>query len=136
MPDDESPDTRRTGGAMPPPRPVPTLLTLQSALDVLTGQVRGYREEVDAALAKASEQAVLRFSAPPSPDSLAPPPPRPSMAAKAAHGTAKVSGKVLAVLGAVAAIGQVAAVWMPQYAGPIAQALRLLAALVSGGSDP
>jgi hypothetical protein len=57
---------------------------------------------------------------------------RPSLAVKAARGTTRV-GKVLMICAGVLSVaGQVVAIWKPAYAGPIVEALRLLASLGGG----
>jgi hypothetical protein len=136
--------------AMPPPRPIPTLATVQTTVEVLVGQVKGLRadvasvsERVDALGERMTDPAlaVLRFSKPPTLESIASPATstpvpqsRPSMAAKAAKGTSKATKLLMIATGALSVAGQVVALWEPEYTGPIIQALRLLASL--GGGHP
>ncbi len=119
---------------MPPPRPLPSLATVQTTVEVLVGQIKGMRLDIEALGKLVREQPLdvrIASSAPPAPLT---PQPRPSMAAKAAHGGSKVAQIVMIATGILTVAGQIAAVWKPQYTGPIVQALRLLASL--GGGDP
>lgn len=138
MVEDNPRKTPRTGTpALPPPRPIPTLATVQTTIEAVMGQVKGLRLELEALTAMTRYPDVLRVSRVPSPASLLPSPvpePRPSMAAKAAHGAGKWGKVAMIATGALTVVGQVVALWKPEYTGPIVQALRLLASL--GGGDP
>lgn len=121
---------------MPPPRPIPTVATVQTTVEVLVGQIKGLRLEVERLGKLMSEPDVLRISRVPSPTSLMPTPvpaPRPSMAVKAAKGAGQWGKIIMIGTGALTVLGQVVALWKPEYTGPIIQALRLLASL--GGGD-
>lgn len=119
---------------MPPPRPLPSLATVQTTVEVLVGQIKGLRLEVERLgkiITDPAPKDVLRISHVPS----APPlPTRPSMAAKAAIGGGKVAKVAMIATGVLTVAGQLATLWRPEYTGPIAQALKLLASL--GGGDP
>lgn len=119
---------------MPPPRPIPTIATVQTTVEVLVGQTKGLRLEVERLGLLITNPApdVLRFSTPPA--STPTPTPRPSMAVKAALGGGKVAKIVIIATGILTVAGQLAAVLKPEYTGPIVQALRLLASL--GGAEP
>jgi hypothetical protein len=54
------------------------------------------------------------------------------MAVKAARGTTHVGKIVMVATGILSVVGQVIAIWRPEYSGPIIDALRLLASLGSG----
>lgn len=136
------PDTPRAGTPpVPPPRPLPSLATVQTTVEVLVGQIKGLRLDVErlGLLVGGLPQDVPR--APPAPVisyvTPTPVPPstptrRPSMAAKAALGTGRV-GKVLVIAtGALTVMGQLAALLEPKYVGPLEQAIRVLRALVGG----
>ena len=56
---------------------------------------------------------------------------RPSLAVKAAKGTTHVGKVVMIAAGILSVAGQVVALWKPE-AGPIVEALRLLASLGGG----
>lgn len=134
MADDKTPPTGTP--AVPPPRPLPTVATVQSTVEVLVGQVKGLRRDVDELiqLIRNPPPEVIRFSVPPSITTTPVPESRPSIAAKAAQSTSKL-GKVLMIgTGVLTVAGQLVALWKPEYTGPIIQALRLLASL--GGGDP
>ena len=103
-------------------------------------EVRGARLDIDAlktgmkALREKLDEEIARIGRPPSATSLSPvpEPPRPSMAAKAAKGTGKIGAFLMIGTGVLAVAGEVAKLWRPEYVGPIAQALRLLASLAGG----
>lgn len=128
---DTPPEAKR--GA--PPRPLPTLTSLQASVDAAVREIRGARLDVDQL--KTSLRAVrATLDAPtPPPISIIPKPTpvpeaRPSMAAKAAHGT-RVFGKYTAYVVAVAAVlGQVIAAALPHQQGPLVELLRVLLAFV------
>jgi hypothetical protein len=130
-----------------PPRPLPTLATVQAAVEATLRELRGARIDIDALKteskairAKVLEtEEIIRISRLPGPSSLSPvpaaPQPRPSMAARAAQSApGKVGAALMIGTGALTVAGQIVALWKPEYTGPIFQALRLLASL--GGGDP
>lgn len=135
-------DTPPTGTPIAPPRPLPTTATVQALVEVLLREMRGVRIDIDqlktdvkaVRLQVVPDPDVIRLSPLPRPSALpVVPSPRPSMAAKAAHGTGRVGRAVLLATGALTVAGQVVALWRPEYAGPLAQALKLLAAI--GGAE-
>jgi len=133
----DNPKTPPTGtAAVPPPRPIPTLATVQTTVEVLVGQIKGLRLDTErlGKLIAAPPPDVLRISTPPNSTSAAPPP-RPSMAAKAAKGGGWLGKAVLIASGVLTVAGQIVAVWKPEYTGPIIQALRLLGSLGGGGVE-
>jgi hypothetical protein len=117
--------------------PTPTLAAVLDLLEGMAAQIEGGRTDIDdltltvKAIDRRIEPQVIRISAVPSPESLvpSPPAPRPSMAVKAARGTTRVGQIVMVGTGILSVTGQVIAIWKPQYAGPIIEALRLLASL-------
>lgn len=115
---------------------MPTLATVQTTVEVLVGQIKGLRLEIDrlGLIITDPLPSVLRISAPPLVPTNITIPPRPSMAVKAALGGGKLAKIVLIVTGVLTVAGQLAAVIKPEYTGPIVQALRLLGSL--GGADP
>lgn len=142
MASDKTPPTGTP--AINPPRPLPTLATIQASVDAALRELRGARLDIDhlktsskAIREQLSEtEDIIRISRVPRPASLSPIPtePRPSMAVKAAKGTSK-AGKVLMIgTGLLTVAGQVISFWRPEYTGPVTQALRLLASL--GGGEP
>lgn len=138
------PDTFNAG---PPPRPRPRpgaeapLIKDELAVDLDPSPAtpaadaaaapaeldQGTRKLLADAIARAftAELGRVRIS------SIAPPAPRSSIRA-AAKGTAKVGKWGSMILGALAVVGQVI-VWTmkPEYAGPIAQAVKLIASVVA-----
>lgn len=54
---------------------------------------------------------------------------RPSLAVEAARQTGRVTRVIMIATGALSVVGQIIAIWQPRYAGPISEALRLLATL-------
>jgi hypothetical protein len=122
--------------AVPPPRPIPTLATVQTTVEVCVKHIKDMRLQVDALEKLVKGADVLRISSVPSPGSLNPPPPepRPSMAVKAAQGAGKWGRVIMIGTGVLTVAGQLVAVWKPEYTGPFIQALRLLASL--GGAEP
>lgn len=57
---------------------------------------------------------------------------RPSLAAQAAKGTTRLTKGLVVAIGLLSVAGQIIAIWKPEYAGPIIEALRLLASLGGG----
>lgn len=137
----------------------PTLATVQLALETVLRELLGARLDIESLKAhvrairdRASEmEEIIRvthlpgpgalFSLTPGPSSSTVPPgpmsePRPSLPVRAAQSTF-AGGKWLGkwgvlVSGGLALAGQFVALWKPEYAGPIIQALRLLASLGGG----
>lgn len=120
--------------ALPPPRPLPNIATVQTTVEVCIGQLKGLRLEVEALskLIRDPPPDVLRISVPPV---SGPQPPRPSMAAKAAQGTTRVGKWILIGTGALTVLSQALTMLDRPELGPVVQALRVLLAAL-GGSPP
>lgn len=130
--------------AINPPRPLPTLATVQASVDALLREMRGARLDIDGlktevktVRAKVSDtEEIIRISHLPSPASLVPssliPPPasRPSIAAKAAQKGLDLGKYTAIVIGVLSVVAQVVAQFKPAYLGPITSMLKLL-----GGGD-
>lgn len=111
MSDDELPPTN-------PPRPLTSVGTLTVVLDKV--------EAMQKDLASLNKFVAERTA-------TLPPPSRPSLAVKAAEGTSRVTKALMIATGVLSVAGQIVAIWKPAYAGPIIEALRLLASLGGGG---
>jgi hypothetical protein len=109
-----------------PARPLTTTAALVVKVETVLDQVAFLRQDV-AALARMVDRRSL-----PSPESIPVVEPRPSLAVKAAKGTTHVGKVLMIATGVLSVVGQVIALWKPAYAGPIIEALRLLASLGGG----
>lgn len=113
---------------------------MQTTVEVLVGQMKGLRLEVEALsrLITDPPPAVLRVPPVPAREELAPPSvptaKRPSMAVKAARDASSLGKVVMIGTGVLTVAGQLVSLIRPEYTGPIVQALRLLASL--GGAEP
>lgn len=110
-----------------PARPLTTTAALVVRVETVLDQVAMVRQDV-AALAK----VVAERHSLPAPESIPVDKPRPSLAVKAAKGTTHIGKGLMIAMGVLSVVGQVIAVWKPAYAGPIIEALRLLASLGGG----
>lgn len=109
-----------------PARPLTTTAALVVRVETVLDQVAMVRQDV-AALAKVVVERSMR-----SPESEPVVDPRPSLAVKAAKGTTHIGKGLMIAMGVLSVVGQVIALWKPAYAGPIIEALRLLASLGGG----
>ncbi len=112
-----------------PARPLTTTAALVVRVETVLDQVAMVRRDV-ATLAKliAERQPVQEPEAQPVPMVQ----PRPSLAVKAAKRTTRIGKGLMIATGVLSVVGQVIALWKPAYAGPIIEALRLLASLGGG----
>lgn len=132
---DDGPITR-------PDRPLTATGTLVVRVETILDEIARLRQDV-AALGKSIDE---RVSLPPpvilpmpeagesTPDDskTAAGAVRPSLAVKAAEGTTQFTKVLMIAAGILSVAGQIVAVWKPAYAGPIVEALRLLASLGGG----
>lgn len=110
-----------------PGRPTTMTATLVVRVETVLDEVARVRQEV-AALAK----LIASRSTQPTPDSIPVVEPRPSLAVKAARQGTRWGRALMIATGVLSVVGQVIALWKPAYAGPIIEALRLLASLGGG----
>jgi len=111
-----------------PARPLTTTAALVVRVETVLDQVAFLRQDV-AALTK----LLAGRQSEPSPESI---PvvvePRPSLAVKAAREGTRWGRVLMMATGVLSVVGQVIALWKPEFGGPIVEALRLIASLGGG----
>lgn len=125
---------------MPPPRPLPTIATLQTLVEATLREVRGARLDIDTIRTDAKTirtkvletEEIIRISRLPSLSSVTPTPPsaRPSMAVAAAKKGLNLGKNTAIVIGLLSLVAQVVAQFQPRYSGPLTAILKVL------GVDP